>query len=91
MSGWWSGFRSPRTRRAYAGDLLSWQRWCAASGLDPLRAWRVHVDLYLAALLHRGAAPTSAGRRLSVRSSFYRFLLEQDYRFLLAGRPRRRP
>ncbi|WP_157647371.1 tyrosine-type recombinase/integrase [Actinomycetospora chiangmaiensis] len=78
MSGWLSKFRSPRTRRAYAGDLLIWQRWCAARGVDPLRARRVQVDLYLADLLDGGAAPTSAGRRLSALSSFYRFLLDQD-------------
>jgi integrase/recombinase XerD len=78
VSGWLAGFRSPRTRRAYAGDLLAWQRWCAARGLDPLRARRVQVDLYLADLLKGGAAPASAGRRLSALSSFYRFLLAQD-------------
>lgn len=78
VSGWLSGFRSPRTRRAYAGDLLLWQRWCAARGVDPLRARRVQVDLYLAHLLDEGSAPTSAGRRLSALSSFYRFLLDQD-------------
>lgn len=78
VSGWLTGFRSPRTRRPYAADLLAWQRWCAARGLDPLRARRVQVDLYLASLLESGAAPSSAGRRLSALSSFYRFLLEQD-------------
>ncbi|WP_373696028.1 site-specific integrase [Actinomycetospora aurantiaca] len=78
MSGWLSGFRSPRTRRAYAGDLLLWQRWCTAREVDPLRARRVQVDLYLAHLLDGGAAPTSAGRRLSALSSFYGFLLDQD-------------
>ena len=78
VTGWLTGFRSPRTRRAYAGDLLAWQRWCAAHSVDPLRARRVQVDLYLAGLLESGAAPSSAGRRLSALSSFYRFLLEQE-------------
>jgi integrase/recombinase XerD len=77
-AGWLSGFRSPRTRRAYAGDLLIWQRWCTAHEVDPLRARRVQVDLYLADLLDGGASPASAGRRLSALSSFYRFLLEQE-------------
>jgi integrase/recombinase XerD len=78
VTGWLAGFRSPRTRRAYGGDLLAWQRWCTTRGLDPLEARRVQVDLYLADLLDSGAAPASAGRRLSALASFYRFLLEQD-------------
>ena len=78
VSGWLAGFRSPRTRRAYAGDLLAWQRWCRTHSVDPLRARRVQADLYLADLLEGGAAPTSAGRRLSALSSFCRFLIEQD-------------
>ena len=78
VSGWLAGFRSPRTRRAYAGDLLIWQQWCAAHDVDPRRARRVQVDHYHAHLLDGGAAPASAGRRLSAVSSFYRFLLEHD-------------
>ena len=78
VSGWLAGFRSPRTRRAYAGDLLAWQQWCRTHSVDPLRARRVQADLYLAGLLEGGAAPTSAGRRLSALSSFCRFLIEQD-------------
>jgi integrase/recombinase XerD len=78
VSGWLAGFRSPRTRRAYAGDLLAWQRWCRTHDVDPLRARRVQADLYLSDLLQGGAAPASAGRKLSALSSFCRFLLEQD-------------
>jgi integrase/recombinase XerD len=78
VTGWLAGFRSPRTRRAYAGDLLAWQQWCDARSLDPLRARRLQADLYLADLLDGGSAPATAGRRLSALSSFYRFLIEQD-------------
>ena len=78
VAGWLAGFRSPRTRRAYAGDLLVWQQWCDARALDPLRARRVQADLYLSDLIDGGAAPTTAGRKLSALSSFYRFLAEQD-------------
>ena len=78
VAGWLAGFRSPRTRRAYAGDLLVWQQWCDAHALDPLRARRVQADLYLGDLIDGGAAPTTAGRKLSALSSFYRFLAEQD-------------
>jgi hypothetical protein len=60
VAGWIAGFRSPRTRRGYAGDLLLWQQWCDVRALDPLRARRVQADLYLADLLDGGAAPATA-------------------------------
>ena len=78
VAGWLAGFRSPRTRRAYAGDPLLWQQWCNTRALDPLRACRVQADLYLGDLIDGEAAPATAGRRLSALSSFYRFLTEQD-------------
>ena len=71
VAGWLAGFRSPRTRRAYAGDLLVWQQWCDARALDPLRARRVQADLYLGDLIDGGAAPATASRKLSALSSFY--------------------
>ena len=38
---WLADYRSPRTRRAYAGDLAG---WLAGLGGDVLGARRVHVD-----------------------------------------------
>ena len=63
VAGWLAGFRSPRTRRAYAGDLLVWQQWCDVRSLDPLRARRVQADLYLGDLIDGGAALATAGAR----------------------------
>ncbi|MEJ2865978.1 tyrosine-type recombinase/integrase [Actinomycetospora flava] len=77
-AGWLAGFRSVRTRRAYAGDLAAFTAWCAARGLGVLAARRVQVDLHVTGLLDAGAAASSVARRLSALSSFYRFCLAQD-------------
>lgn len=72
-SGWLAGFRSPRTRRAYAGDLAAFNRWCGERDLHVLRAGRVQLDLYLAHLLAQPQAPSSVSRRISALSSFFDF------------------
>lgn len=46
VAAWLSSLRSVRTRRAYAGDLLTWLGWLAERDLDVLAAARVHVDLW---------------------------------------------
>lgn len=86
-AGWLSGFRSPRTRKACAGDLVGWDRWCVRHGFNPLRARRVQVDLYLSAVLDDGSAPASAARRLSSLSSFYRFLADHEEPGLAGANP----
>lgn len=78
VTGWLTGLRSPRTRRAYAETCWPGSAGARRRGVDPLRSRRVQVDLYLAGLFDSAAAPASAGRSLSVLSSFYRFLLEQE-------------
>lgn len=78
VGGWLAGFRSGRTRRAYAGDLVAWRGWCETRGLDPLGARRVQVDLWMGDMLSAGMAASTASRRLSALSSFYGFLAEHD-------------
>jgi hypothetical protein len=78
---WLTSLRSPRTRRAYAGDLRGWLGWLTARGTDVLDAGRVHVDLWVAGQQDQGAEPSSV-RRLSALSSFYRYCAAHD----LAGR-----
>jgi site-specific recombinase XerD len=81
---WLAGYRSPRTRRAYAGDLAGWLDWLAGLGVDVLDARRVHVDLWTRHLLDSGAAPSSTTRRLSAVTSFYHHLVDHD---LLGANP----
>jgi len=81
---WLMTYRSPRTRRAYAGDLAGWLGWLCGIGVDVLHARRVHVDLWVRQLLDDGAAHSSTTRRLSAVSSWYRHLVEHD---LIAANP----
>ena len=70
---WLTSLRSPRTRRAYFGDLRAWLSWLGERGVDVLDAGRVHVDLWVAGQQERGAQAASVRRRLSALSSFYRY------------------
>ena len=78
VAAWLTGLRSPRTRRAYAGDVAAWLGWLAERGTDVLAAGRVHVDLWAATQLDDGAAASSVRRRLSALSSFYRYCAAHD-------------
>jgi integrase/recombinase XerD len=75
---WLAGYRSPRTRRAYALDLSAWLDWLHGLQVDVLAARRVHVDLWVRHLLDSGAASSSTARRLSALTSFYHHLITHD-------------
>jgi site-specific recombinase XerD len=75
---WLAGYRSARTRRAYAADLAAWLHWLTTRQVDVLDARRIHVDLWTRGLLDAGAASSSVARRLSAVSSWYRHLGEHD-------------
>src|SRR5690349_16992523 len=78
VAAWLTGLRSPRTRRAYAGDLVAWLGWLAERDTEVLAAGRVHVDLWAATWLDGGVAASSVRRRLSALSSFYRYCAVHD-------------
>ncbi|SCF23293.1 Phage integrase, N-terminal SAM-like domain [Micromonospora haikouensis] len=77
---WLRSRRSPHTRRAYFRDLADYLAWLQEAGLDPLRATRPDVDLYLAEL--RDARPplsaATLNRKLASISSWYRYLVDAD-------------
>jgi site-specific recombinase XerD len=75
---WLAGYRSARTRQAYAADLAEWLEWLASHELDPLAATRVVADVWVRGQLDAGAAHSSVCRRLSAISSFYAHLLRHD-------------
>ena len=75
---WLAGYRSARTRRAYALDLTVWLDWLHGLQVDVLAARRVHVDLWVRHLLDTGAAASSTARRLSALTSFYHHLISHD-------------
>jgi hypothetical protein len=67
VAAWLAGLRSPRTRRAYAADLVA---WLGQRQMDALGVGRVHVDMWAAGQLGDAAAAVSVRRRLSALSSF---------------------
>jgi integrase/recombinase XerD len=78
VAAWLTGLRSPRTRRAYAADVVAWLGWLAERDTDALAAGWVHVDLWAAAQLGVGASASSMRHRLSALSSFYRYCAAHD-------------
>src|SRR5262245_57983477 len=83
VSAWLAGLRPPRTRRAYAADLVAWLGWLGQRQTGALAAGRVHVDMWAAGQLGGGAAAAGVRRRLSALSSFYRYCAAAG---VLAGR-----
>lgn len=75
---WLIGYRSARTRAAYAADYTGWVAWLTQRGVDVLAARRTHVDLWAHQLAAAGAASSSIGRRLSALSGFYRHAAAHD-------------
>jgi integrase/recombinase XerD len=78
VAAWLTGLRSARTRRAYAGDIVTWLAWLTERGTGMLTAGRVYVDLWAAIQLGAGAAESSVRRRLSALASFYRYCAAHD-------------
>ena len=61
------------TRSHTESDLRIWLRWCAEHRLDPLRAERAHIELYVRWMQEvRGFKASTISRRLSVVIGFYR-------------------
>jgi hypothetical protein len=60
------------TRTHTDSDLRAYLTWCRSHGLDPLRAQRVHVELYLRWMQEvREFKPSTISRRVSVLVGFY--------------------
>ena len=69
---------SAHTLRSYANDLTDFQRFLAARGIDDLAAADLRaVRAWLAALLARGLAAASIGRKLAAVRSCFRFLVRR--------------
>ncbi|GAB2471323.1 tyrosine-type recombinase/integrase [Luteococcus sp. H138] len=61
------------TRSHTESDLRIWLRWCAEHRLDPLKAERAHIELYVRWMQEvRGFKASTISRRLSVVIGFYR-------------------
>lgn len=71
------GRRTEGTRKAYFFDLARWLEWCDRTGLDPRVANRADVDAYTGATF-ADLSGASKARKLSVISSWYRYLASID-------------
>lgn len=60
-------------------DLRAFLQWCEANRLDPLRAERPHIELYIRWMQEiRGYRPGTVSRRFSIVSGFYRMCVYDD-------------
>ncbi len=66
---------SEHTRNAYAADLSRWFAWCTARGCHPVTARNQDADLYAAACREAGLSESTASRRLSAPSSWYKYAI----------------
>lgn len=69
---WLVSQRSPKTRKAYFGDLSLYLGWCDADDLDPTQAYHADLMRYRAWLT---GSPATVRRRLAALSSWYKVLL----------------
>ena len=68
------------TRYKYTNDLRFFFEWCAANGLPPLEAKRVHLELYARHLEDdRGNCAATVHGKLSTLCGFYRIAQADDY------------
>lgn len=75
---WLAGYRVEKTRVAYAHSIGQWFDWCTSNGVDPVRAIRAHVDLFMRTLEAQGYADRTVASRISCISAFYTYLVDED-------------
>ncbi|WP_436498050.1 tyrosine-type recombinase/integrase [Actinokineospora sp. HUAS TT18] len=68
--------RTPPPARRGRLRHLHWLRWCAAHGVDPLRANTTHVKEWLDDLTDQGAAKATRDRMLGTLKALYAHLAE---------------
>jgi integrase/recombinase XerD len=67
-----AGYSNPGTRKGYASDLRIYFNWCDRSGIDPLTAKRIHVQLFVRYLEdERKYGPSGIQRTMTAVRCFY--------------------
>ena len=77
--GWIAGKRSVHTRQAYARDIAGWLGWCAEYGIDPLEATEPEYAGFARRLEASGCTLSTAARKMSVVSSWYKWLIRNGH------------
>jgi site-specific recombinase XerD len=65
-------YREP-TLSAYKQELAAFLEWCDRYDLQPLRATRGQLDMYLRQLEQRGYAPATIARRFGTVATLYKY------------------
>lgn len=78
VAAWLAGYKSPRTRAAYATGVRQWLAWCADHDVDPLTAVRAHVELWQRHLEEQGRAVKTVSCRVGAVASWYGYLLDEE-------------
>jgi site-specific recombinase XerD len=76
VASWLTTYRSDNTRDAYERDMVTFVRWCAETGRDPLQTSPADLDAYRDEALATGASAATVTRRLSGIASFFRYASE---------------
>lgn len=75
---WLAGYRSAETRQNYLSGIKRWFGFCDRMGFDPLNVARHHIELFLRSLEVDGCGPRTVLNRLTIVSSYYRWLVDEE-------------
>lgn len=76
---WLAGYRNDRTRDSYALSLRQWFAFCDGMRFDPLEIKAAHLDLWLREMELAGRADRTISQRITAVSTWYRWLVVQEY------------
>ena len=99
LAGWLGTYAKVRnTFDAYRRDITAWLGWCARYGVDPVRATKTHVDLWISETAQtplertgRPPAQASLARYVSTAASWFAYLVDIDAAGAVPVRKRTRP
>lgn len=76
-----AGYSNAKTRSAYTMHLRDWFAFLQSGQheLDPMRAMRVHVELWLRSLEARELKPRTIALKLTALRSFYRYCVDEEW------------
>jgi len=73
VEGYLGSLTTDGTRKAYAGDLAAFSRWCAEDRLDPFGLTRQDAERFRGFLTSSGYAPSTVARRLAGVRGLYAY------------------
>lgn len=74
-----AGYRNLSTRKHYTNHLRDWFSFCTEYNLDPMKAKRFEVELWVRSLERRELKPKTIALKLSSVKSFYKYCKEEKW------------